>query len=138
MDERRLRIGSLFEWLAAAACVIGGLWLLSVPLQQLGGPPVDAALVDIREKLPPGVPSGATSVPVMLLDKGRAIRVGDLESTVIKLLPHGAADGPPHISVGEFGDRTTRAYQVGGSRIYVVCERSDRGGPPRVAGIYLP
>lgn len=138
MDERRLRIGSLFEWVAAAVCVLGILWLLSVPLQQLSGPRVDAALVDIREKLPPGVPSGATSVPVMLLEDGRAVRVGDLEAGVAKLLPPGAADGPPHVSVGEFGDRLTRAYRVNGSRVYVVSERTERGGPPRVAGIYIP
>ena len=138
MDERRLRIGSLFEWVAAALCVGGVLWLVSVPLQQLSGPRVDAALVDIREKLPPGVPYGAASVPVMLLEDGRAIRIGDLEAALQKVLPNGAADGPPHISVGEFGDRLTRAYRVSGSRVYVVSERSERGGPPRVAGIYLP
>ena len=138
MDERRLRIGSLFEWVAAALCVGGVLWLVSVPLQQLSGPRVDAALVDSREKLPPGVPSGATSVPVMLLEDGRAIRIGDLEAALQKLLPTGAADGPPHISVGEFGDRLTRAYRVSGSRVSVVSERSERGGPPRIAGIYLP
>lgn len=138
MDERRLRIGSIFEWLSAGLCVVGILWLLSVPLQQLSGPRVDAALVDVRDELPPGVPSGATSVPVMLLEDGRAIRVGDLEALLPKLLAKGTADGPPHISVGEFGDRVTRAYRVSGSRVYVVSERSERGGPARVAGIYLP
>ena len=82
MDERRLRIGSLFEWTAAALGVVGLVWVLSVPLQQLSGPRVDAALVDVREKLPPGVPSGATSVPVMLLLDGRSIKIGDLETKV--------------------------------------------------------
>lgn len=138
MDERRLRIGSLFEWVAAAVCVVGLLWLLSVPLQQLSGPRVDAALVDLRDELPPGVPSGAVSVPVMLLEDGRAIRVGDLETAVAKLLPRVAAAGPPHLSAGEFGDRLTRAYQIDGSRVYVVSERTERGGPLRVAGIYVP
>ena len=137
MDERQLRIGSIFEWVAAALCLVGIVWLLSVPLQHLIGPRVDAALVDVREELPPGVPSGATSVPVMLLENGRAIRVGDLEAVMARLLP-GAADGPPHISAGEFGDRMTRAYRVGGSRVIVVSERSERGGPARVSGIYLP
>jgi hypothetical protein len=119
--------------------MVGILWVLSVPLQQLSGPRVDAALVDIRDKLPPGVPSGATSVPVMLLEDGRAIRVGDLEAVLAKLLPKGtAADGPPHISAGEFGDRSTRAYRVSGSRLFVVAERLERGGPPRVSAIYVP
>jgi len=138
VDERRLRIGSLFEWVAAALCLGGLIWLLSVPLQQLSGLRVDAALVDVRDKLPPGVPSGATSVPVMLLEDGRAIRVGDLEAALAKLLPGAAVDGPPHVSAGEFGDRLTREYRVSGSRVIVVSERSERGGPARVSGIYIP
>jgi hypothetical protein len=138
VDERRLRIGSVFEWLAAALGVLGLVWVLSVPVQHLTGPRVDAALVDLREKLPPGVPGGATSVPVMLFLDGRAIRIGDLESAVRALLPEAIADSPPHISSNEFGERSTRAYRVAGSRVYIVCERMERGGPPRVSGIYLP
>ena len=37
----------------------------------------------------------------------------------------------------EFGERMTCAYVVEGSRLYVVCERAERGGPMRVAGIYV-
>ena len=42
------------------------------------------------------------------------------------------------MSRGEFGERHTRAYLVDGTRFYVVCERLQREGPIRVAGVYLP
>ena len=138
MDERRWRIGSVFEWMAAGLGVFALVWVLSVPVQHLTGPRVDAALVDVREKLPPGVPGGVAGVPVMLLLDGRAIRIGDLQATVVALLPERIADGPPHVSAGEFGDRVTRAYRIDGSRVYLVYERSERGGPMRVSGIFVP
>ena len=137
VDERRLRIGSVFEWMAAALGVAGLVWVLSVPLQHLSGPRVDAALVDVREKLPPGVPSGATSVPVMLLLDGRSLKIGDLESKARALLPQSRLQGPPLVTANEFGDRSTSAYVIDGSRLYVVCERTERGGPMRVAGVFV-
>jgi hypothetical protein len=138
VDERPLRIGSLFEWLAAAAGVALVVWVISVPVQRLIGPGVEAALVDAPGALPAGVPAGATSVPVMLLLDGREIRHGDLRTRLNTILPERVADGPPHVSAGEFGDRVTRAYRVDGVRLYVVCERLEPGGPMRVSGVYLP
>jgi hypothetical protein len=137
VEARRLRIGSFFEWVAAAAGVIALIWLLSVPVQRILGPGVDAT-VDAPASLPPGVPAGATNVPVMMLVDGREIRTGDLQSRITNLLPDKLTDGPVHISAGEFGDRHTRAYLVDGTRFYVVCERLERGGPMRVVGVYLP
>jgi len=138
MQERHLRVGSLFEWLAAAVGVVGLIWVLAGPVQHLTGPRVDAALVDVREKVPPGVPSGATSVPVLLLLDGRSLRVGLLESQLRVLLPETAADGPAYVTSNEFGDRSTRPYKVDGVRFYVVCERSERGGPMRLSGVFVP
>lgn len=138
MDERRVRVGSFFEWLVAATGVVALIWVLSVPLQRLIGPRVDAALVDVPSGLPPGVPAGATNVPVMMLLDGREIRTGDLRTRLNALLPEKLADGPAHLSTGEFGERHTRAYLVDGTRFYVVCERLEKGGPVRVAGVYLP
>lgn len=138
MDERPLRVGSFFEWLVAAIAVSALIWVLSVPVQRLIGPRVDAALVDVPTGLPPGVPAGATSVPIMMLLDGREIRTGDLHTRLNALLPEKLADGPAHVSTGEFGDRHTRAYTVGGTRFYVVCERLEKSGPMRIAGVYLP
>ena len=138
MEERRLRIGSFFEWAAAAVAVVGLIWVLSGPVQRMLGSPVDASIAVATLQIPPGVPSGATSVPVMLLLDGREIRHGDLRSQLDQVLPAKLAVGAPHLSAGEFGERHTREYVVDGIKFYVVCERLEANGPMRVAGIYLP
>ena len=138
MEERRLRIASFFEWLAAGAAVIALVWLLSVPVQRVLGPRVDAALVDVPTSLPPGIPAGATSVPVLMLLDGREVRTGALQTRFNAVVPERFADGPAHASTAEFGERRTRAYTVQGTRFYVVFERLERSGPMRVAAVYLP
>ena len=138
MEERRFRVGSFVEWLLAAGGVAGVIWLLSVPVQRVVGPRVEAALVDAPVDLPPGVPTTATSIPVMLLLDGREIRVGDLHSRLVQVLPERAATGPMQRSSGDKGERQTRGYNVNGTRFFVVCERSERGAPLRVSAIYLP
>ena len=138
VEERRVRIGSLFEWLAAALGVIGLIWLLSVPVQRVLGPRVEAALVDTPAALPPGVTPGASSVPVILLLDGREIRNGDLMTRLTQILPDRYMSAPILRSTTDVGERQTRTYVVDGTRFYVVCERRDRGGPLRVTGIYLP
>jgi hypothetical protein len=139
VEERRLRIGSLFEWLLAAAGVAILIWLISVPVQRALGPRVEAApVVEPSTALPPGVPPGAVSVPVMLLLDGREIRAGDSHTRLHTLLPDKLVDGPTYISANGLGERHTRLYVVDGTRFFVVCERTDTSGPMRVLGIYLP
>ena len=137
MEERRFRVGSFFEWIAAAAGVALLVWLVSVPVQRLIGPRVEAS-IDALAPLPPGVPGGATSVPVVLLLDGREIKHGELHSRLVQLLPDRLLDGPVVRSTGQLGERHTRAYTVNGMKLYVVCERNAPSGPFRVAGIYLP
>jgi hypothetical protein len=138
VDDRRLRVGSLVEWLVATLGVAAVIWLLSVPAQRLLGPGVEASLVEVPSGLPPGVPAGATSIPVMLLRDGREIRQGELQSRINTLLPEKLAAGSVQVSTGEFGARHTRAYLLEGIKFYVVCERLEAGAPMRVSGIYLP
>ena len=138
MEERRVRVGSLFEWGAAAAGVLTVTWLLSAPVQRMIGSGVEAAVADAQVPLPPGVPAGASSIPVMLLLDGREIRQGDLQSRVAQVVPDTASAGPPVRSRSEFGERHTRTYHLDGATFYIVCERTEPGGPMRVAGIYLP
>ena len=137
VEERRFRIASFFEWLVAAAGVGLAVWLLSVPVQWLMGPQVEAT-VDAPAPVPAGVPASATSVPVMYLLDGREIRHGDLHTRIVQLLPEKLMNGPVVRTVAEFGERQTRAYVVNGTKFYVVCERTEAGGPLRVSGIYLP
>jgi hypothetical protein len=137
VEERRVRLGSFVEWAVAALAVVALVWVISVPVARLTGPRVEASLVETREGQPPGVASGATSVPVMLLQDGRAIRLGDLESRLRQILPDRLADGRAHLSSGQFGDRQTRTYRVDGVLVQIVLERTERGGPSRVTGIFV-
>jgi hypothetical protein len=140
VDERWFRVGAIFEWMAAAVAVLLLLWLVSVPVQRVLGSGVQAAIaeVDPSKDTPPGVPAGATLVPVMLLLDGREVRQGDLHARLDVVLPPRLADGPPVVSAGQFGDRHTRTYRINGSYVYVVCERVEPNGQMKVAGIYLP
>jgi hypothetical protein len=137
VEERRFRVGSVVEWIAAAVAVMTLVWLVSVPVQRMLGPRVEAS-IDEPTPRPAGVPASATGVPVLLLLDGREIRHGELHTRLTQLLPDDLVDGPIIRSTGEFGDRHTRVYRVNGSRFYVVCERAEREGPMRVAGIYVP
>ena len=137
VEERPFRVGSLFEWMAAAAGVAAVVWLISVPVQRILGPRAEAS-IEAPPAMPPGVPGDAANVPVMLLLDGREIRHGELHNRLVQLLPEGLVDGPIVRSNGAFGERHTRAYNVNGMKFYVVCERSEPGGPLRISGIYLP
>jgi hypothetical protein len=138
VEERRFRVGSAFEWVAAAGGVLALVWLISVPVQRVIGPRVEASLVDAPTPPPPGVPLTATSVPVILMLDGREVRHGELHSRLTQTLPEKFLDGPLIRSNGEFGERHTRVFVVNGMKFYVVCERTEQGGPMRVSGIYLP
>jgi hypothetical protein len=138
VEERRLRVGSFFEWLAAAVGAGAVVWVASVPAQRLMGPPAEAAPVEEPAAAPPGVPPGATIVPVMYLLDGRVIRQGELHTRLVQLLPDELLTGPIARGQGPFGERLTRTYTVDGTRFYVVCERMEPGGPMRVTSIYLP
>jgi hypothetical protein len=140
VDARRSGISALFEWGAAALCVLGLMWIISVPVQRLLVPHVQATLTDAdtTNETPRGIPAGATIVPVMLMLDGREIRQGDLRTKVDAMLPTKYADGPAETSTSQFGERHTRRYIVNGVKFYVVCERVEPNGQMKVSGIYLP
>jgi hypothetical protein len=140
VGARRSGISALFEWGAAALCVVALMWIVSVPVQRLFRPNLQAANTDaeIVNDAPRGIPAGATVVPVMLMLDGREIRQGDLHTKLDAILPAKYADGPVERSQAQFGERHTRRYIVNGVKFYVVCERSEPNGQMKVSGIYLP
>jgi hypothetical protein len=141
VEQRWFRVGALVEWVAAAGAVVLVLWVVSVPIQRALGRGVQAAMAeaDLAQITPPGVPSGATLVPVMLLLDGREVRQGDLHTHLDAVISPRLAEGPPVVSSAQFGTRHTRAYRLNGTtRVYIVCERLEPNGPMKVAGIYLP
>ena len=124
--------------MAAAVGVALLIGLLSVPVQRILGPGVEAALVEAPATLPPGVPAGATMVPVMILPDGREIRQFDLRARLLQILPEKPGKDSVATSEGQFGQRLTYTYTVNATTFFLVCERTEPGGPIRVSGIYLP
>jgi hypothetical protein len=140
VDAGRAGVSALFEWAAAALCVLALIWIISVPVQRLLRPGVQAAIgdADHDNKTPRGIPAGATNVPVMLMLDGREIRQGDLHTRLDEILPAKYGDGPAETSQALFGERHARRYIVNGVKFYVVCERVEPNGQMKVSGIYLP
>ncbi|MEW6320130.1 MAG: hypothetical protein AB1635_03470 [Acidobacteriota bacterium] len=133
-------LASLGEWLAAGLLLLSLGWVLSGPAREWIGPRASIAThsIPLVSSTPPGVPAGAMAVPLLVLLDGTEIRVGDTQAALNTVLSERLADGPPHVSRGDFGDRVTRAYVHRGTRFLVTTERTEPGGPARVSGIYLP
>jgi hypothetical protein len=140
MDATRARIGSLLEWILAAACIVAILALGSMAVREFrtvaAVTPViahEAALPDP----PAAVPSRAISVPMLLLPNGLELRVGDPAAEVVSRLGRQAEVAAPSIDRSAAGERVTRFYEQGGTRFVVVLEPFADDAQFRVAGIYL-
>lgn len=130
-------IRSAVEWVVAAALLIGLAWFTSDYalrwLVRRSDPAVEAVV-----GVPPGVPPGAISVPVLMLLDDREIRVGLTHEELERVLGSRLAVGESRTSNGAFGPRTTQQYDDRGTRFFVTTERTEEGGPVKVTGIYLP
>lgn len=128
---------SIVEWAIAAALLVSLGWFSS----DLAGSWMARRTTLVRDAMaepPSGVPTGATSVPLLLLLDGREIRTGQTHAEIQMLLGARLAVGEPHRSPGVLGDRITQAYTDNGTRFFITTERMEPGGPVRVTGIYLP
>jgi len=137
VGTRLPHLGSLVEWVAAALVAtavvwVGVTWASPWRTRAPAIVSVDASLV------PAGVPGNAQSVPLLVLIDGTAIRVGDTQVDIRARLGEAPDDPEPQASRGAFGDRLTRTYLRQGTRFFLVCERTEPGGPVRISRIYLP
>jgi hypothetical protein len=142
MDAIRVRLGSVVEWIVAAAFLAATLGVGSlivrdlrvVPRLQPSAPVARASVSDT----PAAVPAGAVSVPVLPFNDGKEIRVGDTASVVAMRLGRSAESGRQEVDRVRLGERFTRFYEYAGFRFIVVYEPFERNGEQRIAGIYLP
>ncbi len=144
MDASRLRLGSAFEWTLAVAFLCATLGVGALIVRELAvvrtpaskpapAPPIEEA----APSLPAVLPAGAMSVPVLLLLDGKEIRVGDSLDKVNALVGPGAQRSSQTVQSGPLGERFVHEYEHAGTRFLLVFEPFERGGPPRVATIYL-
>jgi hypothetical protein len=142
MDVLRPRLASVLEWVVAAAFLAATVGVASLILHDMRGPSIrvaaQAQVPPVVSAIPPSVPMGAVSVPVLTFSDGRNIRVGDTAAIVSDRLGRGADTGREEVDRGRLGQRLTRFYEHAGFRFIVVYEPFQRNGGPRISAIYLP
>jgi hypothetical protein len=134
----RARLGSALEWLIAAAFLLATVAVATLIVRELRtSPRAAAAPQPAVSSLPPGIPTRAISVPVLLLLDGKEVRVGQSVDEVARVLGRAAEVGRQLADRGALGERLTRFYDHNGTRFVIVFEPFERNGGLRVAGIYL-
>lgn len=142
MEALRVRLGSVVEWVIAAAFLAATVAVGSLILQGIRVPAVRAS-AGVRQpapvsSMPAAVPAGAVSVPVLPFQDGKEVRVGEEATAVAAALGRAAETGRQDVDGGALGDRVTRFYEYGGFRFILVYEPFERHGAMRVGSIYLP
>jgi hypothetical protein len=141
MDALRARLGSVVEWVIAAAFLAATFAVGSLIVRDLQASHIRPAAAVARAStsgIPAAVPAGAVSVPVLPFRDGKEIRVGDTASAVALRLGRAAENGRQEVDRVRLGERLTRFYEYAGFRFIVVYEPFERNGEQRIAAIYLP
>lgn len=141
MGKIRFRFTPIIEWAAATAAIVGTVALGAFARREAKSvtavTPVIAREAPAPLIAPPAaVPPGAVSVPILVLNDGRAFRIGEPASEVLVRLGRNAQTGAPSVERGQYGERLTRTYNHGGIRFQLVFEPFDEGAEPRLAAIY--
>lgn len=141
MQATRARFGSALEWVLAAAIIVAAILTGSIIWRELktvnATMPIIAREAQPAAVVPTGVPARAVSVPVLLLQGDKHVRVGDTVASVAARLGREAEVGSQSVERARFGERLTRFYEHNGTRFVLVFEPFEAGGEPKVAAIFL-
>ena len=140
MEATRVRFGSILEWLLAAAFVVGIATLVSIVFSEIRNVrpvmPVIAGEAPVND-MPAGVPPRSVSLPMLLLDNGREVRLGDRASDVAARLGDASRVVSESLDQSEVRERVTRFYNYLGTQFVLVFEDVERNAEWKVAAIYL-
>ncbi|HEY6361332.1 MAG TPA: hypothetical protein VIX63_09520 [Vicinamibacterales bacterium] len=141
METVRFRFTAIIEWAVAAAAIVATVALGSFARREVSTVSavtrVIAREAPVAVMTPPAaVPPGAVSVPMLVLNDGRAFQIGETVSEVLGRLGRNAQTGAPSVERAPHGERVTRTYNHGGIRFQFVFEPFDEGAEPRLAAIY--
>lgn len=138
----RSSVRPLLEWAIAAvvtaALVLGAAVCVREARTIQAAAPAGLPSPLVAPAVPAVIPSGAVSVPLLILPERVTLRVGDPAAAVA----HGL-DGRAELTaqvrdrVGS-RERLTRAYTATGTRFFLVFEASDKSEDARLTAIYLP
>ena len=143
MAATRRRFESFVEWALAATFIAALLGIGSVVVREIRSVNVNAVTPVIAREptqmppIPAGVPSRAVSVPLLLLEDGKQVRIGDSVAAITSRLGHQAEIRTPTTDHTLTGVRLTRYYDYGGTRFSLVFEVVGTSGDMRLAAIYL-
>jgi len=118
VEVTRARFGSLLEWAVAAACALAIATLGSLIFQGLRTPRgivrvnVEAAEAAPMPDPPAAIPARAVSVPLILLNDGTELRVGERESTISAKVKRAWQTGVETLERTTAGTRITRAVRA--------------------------
>ncbi len=139
MEAARSRLGSLLEWLIAAAVIALVLAVASVVWREIrtltAVTPVIAGAAVVEP--PAAVPPRTISVPMLVLADGKEIRVGARLSDVVAAVGQAAQVGADAVERVAGRNRLTRFYDYIGSRFAVIAEPADASADARIVAIYL-
>ena len=140
MDATRRRFGSLLEWLCAAVCAAGGLFLVSLGINNLQRVP--AIVPVIAEEAPDpapiaGIPPGVARIPLLLLAGNREVHLGDRLGDVTARLGPGAQLMSESREDSGKGLRATRFYTDVGVQFILVFDAASRDQDLRLSSIFI-
>ncbi len=129
----------LFQWALAAVFLVAAVVVGTSVVRELrgvtGGATSSAAAA--AESPPPtSIPAGAISLPVLLFDDDKGIRVGDTATHIAVLLGRSAEVGRYEVDTAVNGERLTRFYEYRGSRFVLVFTLTESHQDPTVTAIY--
>ena len=129
----------VFQWALAVGCLAAAAVVGTSVVRELRVVTGDAGSATAAVDSPPpaSVPAGAVSLPVLLFDDGKGIRVGDSATHIAALLGRGAEDGRYEIDAAAGGERLTRFYEYRGRRFALVFTLAESHTDPAVTAIYL-
>ncbi len=119
----------------AAAVVVGTIVVRE--LRAVTGGAAGSATAAVESPPPTSVPAGALSLPVLLFDDEKGIRVGDTATHIAALLGRSAEVGRYEVDAAADGERLTRFYEYQGRRFVLVFTLAESHQDPTVTAIYL-
>ena len=130
----------VFQWalavvFLAAAVVVGTIVVRELRAVTDGA--AGSATAAVESPPPTSVPAGAISLPVLLFDDEKGIRVGDTATHIAALLGRSAEVGRFEVDAAADGERLTRFYEYHGRRFVLVFTLAESHQDPTVTAIYL-
>ena len=130
----------VFQWVLAvvflaAAVVVGTIVVRELRAVTDGA--AGSATAAVESPPPTSVPTGAISLPVLLFDDEKGIRVGDRATHIAALLGRSAEVGRYEVDAAADGERLTRFYEYRGRRFVLVFTLAESHQDPTVTAIYL-